>query len=92
MSAFVIDYKFALINIIECSMSYCTCTAFIYNVITHYLFLFSLQKKYREEGRKEISTSLYSQLAETTETQHAKTVAEQLSEVRENQLLIFSHT
>lgn len=40
-----------------------------------------LQKKYKEEGKKEMSSSFYSQLPETTEMQLAKTVQEFQSEV-----------
>lgn len=39
------------------------------------------QNKYKEEGKKEMSSSLYSQLPETTEMQLAKTVHEFQSEV-----------
>lgn len=42
------------------------------------------QHKYKEEGKKELSSSLYSQLPETTETQLAKTVHEFQSEVLEH--------
>lgn len=39
------------------------------------------QNKYKEEGKKEMSSSLYSQLPQTTEMQLAKTVHEFQSEV-----------
>lgn len=41
------------------------------------------QNKYKEDGRRSLSQSFYSQLPETTETQFAKTVSELQSEVRE---------
>lgn len=41
-----------------------------------------LQNKYKEEGKKEMSSSLYSQLPETAEMQLAKAVQEFQSEVR----------
>lgn len=47
------------------------------------LSLSVLQNKYKEEGRKEMSSSLYSQLPETTEIQLAKIVHEFQSEVLE---------
>ena len=39
------------------------------------------QSKYKEEGKKEASISLYSLLPETMETQHAKEASELRSEV-----------
>lgn len=44
-----------------------------------------LQNKYKEDGIKSLSQSLYSQLPETAETQLAKTVSELQSEVRNDQ-------
>lgn len=44
--------------------------------------MFPLQNKYKEDGLRSLSRSLYSQLPETSETQQAKTVAELRSEVR----------
>lgn len=41
-----------------------------------------LQVKYKEDGMKSLSQSVYSQLPETTETQFAKTVSELQSQVR----------
>lgn len=41
-----------------------------------------VQRKYKQDGLKSLSRSLYAQLAETAETQLAKTVAELQSEVR----------
>lgn len=41
-----------------------------------------LQNKYKEEGKKEMSSSLYSLLPETAEMQLAKAVQEFQSEVR----------
>ena len=43
--------------------------------------LFLFQSKYREEGKREISSSLYSLLPDTTEMQLSKTVKEFQSEV-----------
>lgn len=40
------------------------------------------QTKYKEAGKKEASTSLYSTLPETLETQHAKEASQLQSEVR----------
>lgn len=48
-----------------------------------------LQNKYKEEGKKEMSSSLYSQLPETAEMQLAKAVQEFQSEVR---FSTFQHT
>lgn len=45
------------------------------------LYLASVQSKYKEDGIKSLSQSLYSQLPETAETQLAKTVSELQSEV-----------
>lgn len=45
-------------------------------------FLCLLQNKYKENGIRSLSQSLYSQLPETAETQLAKTVSEVQSEVR----------
>lgn len=45
------------------------------------LCLASVQSKYKEDGIKSLSQSLYSQLPETAETQLAKTVSELQSEV-----------
>ncbi len=47
---------------------------------------FNLQTKYKEAGKKEVKTCLYSLLPHTMETQHAKEAAELLSEVN----LVFS--
>lgn len=44
--------------------------------------MFNVQNKYKEEGLRNLSQSLYSQLPETPETQLAKTVGELQSEVR----------
>lgn len=44
--------------------------------------MFPVQNKYKEEGLRSLSQSLYSQLPETAETQLAKSVAELQSEVR----------
>lgn len=44
--------------------------------------MFPVQNKYKEEGLRSLSQSLYSKLPETAETQLAKTVAELQSEVR----------
>lgn len=44
------------------------------------------QNKYKEEGKKEMSTSLYSQLPETAEMQLAKTVQEFQSEVQQQEV------
>lgn len=59
-------------------LSYCSC---LRGVSTSF-FLCLLQNKYKEDGMKSLSQSLYSQLPETTETQLAKTVSELQSEVR----------
>lgn len=45
------------------------------------LTLSAPQNKYKEEGKKEMSSSLYSQLPQTSEMQLAKTVHEFQSEV-----------
>lgn len=49
--------------------------------MTHDVLLYISQNKYREEGRKTLSTCVYSQLAETTDTQFVKTVTELQSDV-----------
>lgn len=41
--------------------------------------------KYKEAGRKEVSSSLYSTLPETMETQHAKVASQLQSEVEYKQ-------
>ena len=46
------------------------------------VFLRCLQVKYKEAGKKEVNTCLYSLLPETLQTQHAKETTELLSEVR----------
>lgn len=51
--------------------------------------MFPVQNKYKEEGLRSLSQSLYSQLPETAETQLAKTVAELQSEVRLASALIY---
>lgn len=43
------------------------------------------QKKYKEDGRRSLSQSFYSQLPQTTETQFAKSVSELQSEVTDAQ-------
>lgn len=49
----------------------------------HFFFgeLWQFQSKYKEEGKKEASLSLYSILPETPETQHAREASELQSEV-----------
>lgn len=44
-------------------------------------FVLLFQSKYKEEGKKEASMSLYSVLPETPETQHAREASELRSEV-----------
>lgn len=55
-----------------------------------FLFVFYLQNKYKEAGKKEVNRSLYSLLPHTMETQHAKEAAELLSEVTWCFLLLLS--
>lgn len=43
---------------------------------------FLLQSKYKQEGKKQLVNSLYSLLPQTSETQHAKELAQLYSEVR----------
>lgn len=52
--------------------------------------LSALQNKYKEEGKKEMSSSLYSQLPETIEMQLAKTVHEFQSEVLKHEVSVCS--
>lgn len=42
---------------------------------------FLFQSKYKQEGKKQLVNSLYSLLPETSETQHAKELAQLYSEV-----------
>ena len=42
------------------------------------------QNKYKEDGKKSLSQSIYSQLPETSDTQFAKTVSQTQSEVRQD--------
>lgn len=50
---------------------------------TH-LFCFHLfQNKYKEDGKRSLAQSFYSQLPETSDTQFAKSVSELQSEVSE---------
>lgn len=51
------------------------------SVAPHVTVRFNLQTKYKEAGKKEVKTNLYSLLPLTMETQHAKEAAELLSEV-----------
>ena len=51
------------------------------NVAPHVTVGFNLQTKYKEAGKKEVKTNLYSLLPLTMETQRAKEAAELLSEV-----------
>lgn len=44
------------------------------------------QNKYREEGRKTLRTSVYSQLAETTDTQFVKTMTDLQSDVSDTNI------
>jgi hypothetical protein len=46
------------------------------------LWFVAVQTRYKERGRKEGSSSLYSLLPETLDTAHAKEVTQLLSEVR----------
>lgn len=50
-----------------------------------FIIFLSLQSKYKEAGKKEASSSLYSKLPETLETQHAKEVAQLQSQVLTSQ-------
>lgn len=52
-------------------------------------FFFPLQCKYKENGIKSLSQSLYSHLPETAETQLARTVSELQSEVRKTRAFHF---
>lgn len=47
------------------------------------------QTKYKEAGKKEVNTCLYSLLPETLETQHAKEAGELLSEVKSSFKTVF---
>lgn len=55
-------------------------------MLIHYLWLLlanvRLQNKYKEAGKREVSSSLYSLLPVTMETEHAKEASELLSEVQ----------
>ena len=51
-----------------------------------------LQVKYKEEGKRRASVSLYSTLAETPETQHAKEVSQLQSEVHTSYTHAQTHT
>lgn len=51
------------------------------NTVTLIWFVLLFQSKYKEEGKKEASMSLYSVLPETPETQHAREASELRSEV-----------
>lgn len=46
-----------------------------------YLFFFCVKMKYKEAGKKGVSSALYSTLPETLETQHAKEASELQSQV-----------
>lgn len=48
--------------------------------------------KYKEDGKKELSVSLYSLLPETIHTQHAKEASELQSDVRIDNQLFFMLT
>uniref|UniRef100_A0A3P9P179 Nebulette n=1 Tax=Poecilia reticulata TaxID=8081 RepID=A0A3P9P179_POERE len=67
-------------------MCYCLfkLVAHIQNLLDLYVLLsgFHLQLKYKEEGRKDASVSLYAVLPETMETQHAKEATSLQSQVR----------
>ena len=56
----------------------------LYFVCIGFLFPFLLQNKYKEDGKKNLSQSIYSQLPETSDTQFAKTVSQTQSEVRQD--------
>lgn len=45
------------------------------------MFCLTLQTKYKEAGRREASSSLYSKLPETLDTLHAKEVSQLQSQV-----------
>lgn len=60
-------------------------SAFTFDAFIYYFPLFVLQSKYKEAGKKEASSSLYSKLPETLETQHAKEVAQLQSQVLTSQ-------
>lgn len=47
---------------------------------------FLFQSKYKQEGKKQLVNSLYSLLPETSETQHAKELAQLYSEVHKRSL------
>ncbi len=55
--------------------------------LSHRFCLHGFQNKYKEDGKRNLSQSFYSQLPETTETQFAKSVAELQSEVRDTVFL-----
>ena len=46
---------------------------------------FLFQNKYKEDSKKSLSQSIYSQLPETSDTQFARTISELQSEVTEEQ-------
>lgn len=61
----------------------CSTDAFLLlNRVLMSSFLCLLQSKYKGDGIRSLSQSLYSQLPETTETQLARTVSELQSQVR----------
>lgn len=55
------------------------------------LFFPYYQLRYKEGGKKDLSSSLYSRLPETTEIQFAKEVAEMQSEVSSETLCYFPY-
>lgn len=60
----------------------CLCVNQEFNLNSNVVFMCHLQAKYKEAGKKEANTCLYSLLPETLETQHAKETTELLSEVK----------
>lgn len=52
------------------------------------LFLFLFQMKYKETGKKDVMSSLYSTLPETLETQHAKEASQLQSQVQNTHMYV----